>query len=167
MDLVKKADVNKNNLFKIKKYVDLAPLLEFIEVNGSFVISPREFTKTTLESNKKIKQSSSTNGDSVIYLTYLGKEWDNNLMNHNLSRDFLVYANKEIPQKLEGGKKVDDNNKIIELAKKCFSPLKEAMNRLVNLLVNPPEIIVYLIPKDANQNNAKLLIARYKPKNGK
>ena len=171
MDFVKKADVNENNLFKIEKYVDLALPLEFIEGkgngNGSYVISPREFTKIPLESNKKKTQSSSTNGDSVIYLTYLGKEWDNGLINDKLSRDFLVYANKPIPQKLVDGKMVDDTIKIVEFAKKYFSPQKEAMNRLVNLLVNPPEIIVYLIPKDANQNNAKLLIARYKPKNGK
>lgn len=168
MDLVKKADVNENNLFKIEKYVDLALPLEFIENGkGGYFISPREFTKIPLEPNKKNRQSSSTNGDSVIYLTFLGKEWDNGLENDKLSRDFLVYANKTIPQKLEDGKMVDDNNKIIELAKKCFSPQKEAMNRIVNLLVNPPEIIVYLIPKDANQNNAKLLIAIYKPKNGK
>ena len=89
----------------------------------------------------------------------------NGFDNINLAKAYLSFVG-ELPRKKTGpdGKSlVDDEQSTIAFAKKFYEPQFKYNNKLIELLENPPEILVYLVPVDEKQKNAEIVVSRYKP----
>ena len=104
--------------------------------------------------NKKSIPTDVTNGDCVCFLNWLNNHWENGLKNINLAKVYLNYVG-ELP--------TNDDTKTIEVAKSHYTPQYKYNNKLIELLENPPEILVYLIPVDEKQKNTEIVVSRYKP----